>query len=79
MQKTIQFSLTISELGQKKTFELHGILSYEFKKGLVFVTDYPLKRKDVLQLSGKEDGPTIGVVQGVAVCGTKYLVHVDFK
>lgn len=79
MKQTIHFSLKTCRPGSKEEVNIQGAPSYELRNGLVFVTDYPLKQDDILELGEGTSAAVTGVVKQVAVCGTKYMVHVDFK
>jgi hypothetical protein len=79
VKKIIRFRLAVSETGEEEKSTLQGIINYEFGDGLIFVTDYPLKPGNVLQLSEKINGRRNGVVKRVAECGKAYMVHIDFN
>lgn len=79
MREPIHFPLKNCRPGGKGEVNIQGAPNYECRNGLVFVTDYPLKRNDILELGESTSAIVTGVVKQVAVCGTKYMVHIDFK
>jgi hypothetical protein len=79
INKTIQFSVSINEPGETRELTLQGTLSYEFRMGLILITNYPLKQNNILQLNGSVNGYKSGVVKRVASCGKKYMVYVNLK
>ena len=78
-KKIIRFSLVVSELGETKKLNLQGIVNYEFKKGIVLITDYPLEPENVLALDEKLNGYQVGVVRRVVACGKACMAHIDLK
>jgi hypothetical protein len=78
-KKIIRFSLGVSGPGETKKLTLQGIVNYEFKKGIVLITDYPLKSENVLDLNEKLNGYQVGVVRRVVACGKAYMAHIDLK
>ncbi len=78
-KKIVRFSLGIPEPGEIKKLYLQGTVNYEFRKGIVLITDYPLEPEHVLQLSEKFNGYQVGVVRRVVACGKAYMAHIDFR
>jgi hypothetical protein len=78
-EKTIRFSLNISEPGETIKLNLQGIINYEFSKGLILTTDYPLEKGHIVRFSEKIKGHQIGMVKRVLVYGKTYMSQIYFK